>query len=155
MKPIAPLICVALLLATCAPMSLYYRPGVSVARMQTDTTRCEVRALKQAPVATQIRQYPPTFVPGVRHCNAKGECWTRPGHWVDGAIYSVDVNSGLRARVMQLCMSEKGYDPVSLPICPVEVRKATPPGVTTVLPRLSKNACVIRNQDGSWQIVAR
>ncbi|WP_353343917.1 hypothetical protein [Aquicoccus sp. SU-CL01552] len=155
MRPAARLICSALFLVGCAPMSLYYQPGVSVARMQDDTTRCEVRALREAPVATQIRQSPPTFVPGRRICNPKGECHVRPGHWVDGPIYTVDVNAGLRARVTQLCMSEKGYDPVTLPLCPAEVRQATPPGVTRVLPRLTEGACVIRNDDGSWQIVAR
>jgi len=155
MRPIVPLLCLGLLLAACAPMTLYYRSGVSVAKMQQDTTRCEVRALREAPVATQIRQYPPTYIPGGRVCNERGECWTRPGRWIEGPIYTVDVNARLRARVMALCMAEKGYDEVTLPNCPPEVRNATPPGVTTVLPRLTQEACVIRNDDGTWQIVAR
>jgi len=155
MKPLAAQLLAALFLAGCAPLSLYYRPGVSVTRMQADTTRCEVRALRQAPVATQIRQSPPSFVPARRICNGQGECWVRPGHWIEGPIYTVDANEGLRARATQLCMGEKGYDPVTLPLCPAEVRRAVPPGVTTVLPRLTRNACVIRNDDGSWQIVAR
>jgi hypothetical protein len=33
------------------------------------------------------------------------------------------------------------------------VRDAAPAGRTTVLPRLAENSCVIRNRDGSWQIV--
>ncbi|TDK44981.1 hypothetical protein [Antarcticimicrobium luteum] len=144
-----------LVLSACAPMELYYRPGVSVARMQADTTRCEVRALREAPAAPQLRQYPPRFVPGRRLCNAQGDCWVRPGHWVEGPVYTVDVNAGLRGRVMALCMAEKGYDPVSLPVCPAEVRQTVPPGATTVLPRLTQDACVIRNQDGTWQIVTR
>lgn len=155
MRPIASLLCLGLLLAACAPMTLYYRPGVSVAKMQDDTTRCEVRALREAPVATQIRQHPPTYVPGARYCNKHGECWTRPGYWVEGPIYTVDANARLRARVMELCMAEKGYNEVTLPNCPPEVRNATPPAVTTVLPRLTQEACVIRNDDGTWQIVAR
>ena len=35
------------------------------------------------------------------------------------------------------------------------VRAAAPPGRTETLPRLTENACVIRNRDGSWQIVNR
>jgi len=155
MKRILAPLCAALALAACAPMSIYYRPGVPVQRMQDDTTRCEVRALREAPVATQIRHTPPVYVPGRQVCDAAGNCWMRPGYWVDGDIYTVDVNAGLRARAKDLCMAEKGYSPVSLPPCPPEVKQATPPGVTTVLPRLTQNACVIRNRDGSWQIVAR
>lgn len=155
MKPSVLMPCLLLILAGCAPMSIYYRTGTPVARMQADTTRCEVRALREAPVATQIRQYPPTYVPGARVCNARGDCWTRPGYWIDGPLYTVDVNARLRARVEQLCMAEKGYRPVDLPLCPAEVRQSTPPGVTTVLPPLTPEACVIRNSDGSWQIVAR
>jgi len=136
-------------------MALYYRPGVPVARMQADTTRCETRALREAPVATQIRQYPPTYVAPRRVCDAQGNCWVRPGYWVEGPIYTVDANAGLRARVTRLCMAEKGYTPVSLPLCPDQVRRATPPGVTTVLPPLTQDACVIRHRDGTWQIVTR
>ncbi|WP_051312117.1 hypothetical protein [Pseudodonghicola xiamenensis] len=154
-KPILLSICAAALIAGCAPMSLYYRPGVSVARMQQETTRCDVEALKQAPVATQIRQMPPTYVPGPRVCDNKGNCWNRPGYWMNGEVYSYDANAGLRDRVKQLCMAEKGYSPVKLPVCPPEVKSATPPGVTRVLPELTGNSCVIRNKDGTWQIVNR
>lgn len=153
MRPAAALLCAALLFSACAPMALYYRPGVPVARMQADTTRCEVRALREAPVATRIRQYPPRYIPARRICNSAGECWTRPGYWVEGPIYTEDANAGLRARVMRLCMAEKGYDPVTLPPCPAEIRRATPPAATRVLPRLTAQACVIRNNDGTWQIV--
>jgi hypothetical protein len=146
-------LCAAALLAGCAPMSIYYRPGVSVARMQQDSTRCDVEALRQAPVATQIRQAPPTYIPGPRVCNQDGECWTRPGYWMSGEVYSYDANANLRDRVKQLCMAEKGYSPISLPACPAEIKSTTPPGVTTVLPPLTAQACVIRNKDGSWQIV--
>ncbi|MDK3016276.1 hypothetical protein [Pseudodonghicola flavimaris] len=148
-------IALTLLLAACAPMSIYYRPGAPVAQMEKDTTLCEIQALKQAPVATQIRQMPPVYVPGRRVCDAQGNCWVRPGFWRQGEIYTVDANASLRARAKSLCMAEKGYSPVSLPPCPPEVKSATPPGVTTVLPQLTQNACVIRNKGGSWQIVTR
>lgn len=153
MKPLVRLLVAGMFLASCAPMSIYYRPGVPVSQMQADTTRCEVRALREAPVATQIRQRPPVYVAARRVCDAAGNCWTRPGYWIEGDVYTVDVNRGLRARVLDLCMAEKGYQPVSLPPCPASVRAGAPERATTRLPRLTEDACVIRYDDGSWQIV--
>lgn len=133
-------------------LSTYYQSGVSVSRMQTDTTRCEVQALKEAPVANQVRQRPPIYFPGSQYCGPGG-CYYRPGYWVDGGIYTVDVNADLRGRVQDLCMAQKGYQPVNLPACSVSVAAAAPPRATTTLPRLTENSCVVRYDDGSWQIV--
>jgi len=141
-----------LLLAGCAPLSIYHRAGVSVARMQSDQTACEVRALRDAPVASQIRQSPPVFVPGRQICNGT-KCSYRPGYWQPGEVYSVDVNASLRGRVEARCMARKGYQPVELPLCSGAVRSAVISEQTRVLPRLGENACAIRHQDGSWQIV--
>jgi hypothetical protein len=153
MRTHAPILFALTVLAGCATgMSTYYAPGVSVSRMQTDTTRCEVQALKDAPVANQIRQNPPIFFPGSQYCNAAG-CYYRPGYWVDGGIYTVDVNRNLRARVLDLCMAQKGYAPVSLPRCSGAVAAAAPRAQTQTLPALTEASCVIRYDDGSWQIV--
>ena len=119
----------------CAPLSTYYKPGVSTARLEQDQTACEVSSLRDAPVATQIRQRPPVFIPGERICDAAGSCIERPGYWVSGGIYTVDVNEGLRARLMDICMAKKGYQPVTIPRCDPAVEKAATPGVTTVLPK--------------------
>ena len=151
-----PALSALLLLAACAsPLSIYYRPGVSVARMQTDQTRCQVSALRDAPVATQVRQHPPIYLPGRRICDSSGACYTEPGYWVDGGIYTVDPNADLRARLETMCMAAKGYQPVSIPPCPSAVAEAVTPARTRQLPTLSENSCAIRNQDGSWQIVTR
>lgn len=140
-------------LASCAPLDLYYKPGVPVARLEADRTQCEVRALRDAPVANQIRQTPPRWVPPQQVCNAAGNCATRPGYWLDGSIYTVDVNAPLRARVLDQCMIARGYAPVTLPNCPADVARATPARPTTVLPgRLGPDACAIRRGD-RWQIV--
>jgi hypothetical protein len=141
-----------LAVAACSPLSIYYRPGVEVSRMQADATRCEVEALKRAPVATQIRQNPPIYFPGNRYCTGTG-CYYGPGYWVDGGIYTVDVNRDLRIRVQNLCMAEKGYQPVTLPRCPARIASAVTPAQTSTLPALSGNSCVIRHDDGRWQIV--
>lgn len=154
MKPVLPVLSAVLLAGACAaPLSIYYRPGVSVSRMQTETTNCQVAALKDAPVANQVRQRPPVYFPGRQYCNAGGGCWYAPGYWVDGGIYTVDVNRDLRNQVEAQCMAKKGYRPVSLPNCSANVKAAAPPAATSTLPQISQNSCVIRYDNGSWQIV--
>lgn len=141
-----------LALAACAPLTLYHRPGASVARMQTDQLNCEVRALKDAPVASEIRQRPPVFFPGRQICNGL-DCFYRPGYWLDGGIYTVDVNQDLRGRVQDRCMAQSGYQPVTVALCNAAVKSAVTPGQTRTLPTLTPTACSIRYDDGSWQIV--
>lgn len=144
-----------LALAACGPLTIFYKPGISVARMQNDQTNCEVRAQKDAPVANQIRQRPPIDVPGNRICNPDGSCYSSPGYWIDGGVYTVDVNADLRSRVLTQCMAQRGYRPVDIPPCPASVANQVPRGQTQKLPTLTQNSCSIRNQDGSWQIVTR
>ncbi len=150
-----PFLTVALLaLAGCTDVTFYHKAGVAVSRAQTDTTDCEVEALQKAPVANQVRQEPPIFHPGRTVCDASGNCWSTPGYWVEGGIYTVDVNRDLRARVMDMCMARKGYAPVTLPRCSATVKASVPKRPTTTLPALTPQSCVIRHDDGSWQIVS-
>jgi len=144
-----------LALAACAPLNTYYKAGVPVATVKRDTTACEVSALRQVPVNTQVRREPPRFVPGRRVCDSGGNCRTYPGYYVPGEVYTYDANAGLRTRVERQCMADQGYMPVSIPACPDSVAKAAPPAATNVLPRLDENACVIRNRNGTFQIVNR
>ena len=152
MKPFVSLAVLGLIAAACAPLAIYYRPGVSVTRMQSDRTDCQVRALRDAPVASRIRQRPPVFVPGRQICNG-ANCTFVPGHWLPGEIYTVDVNADLRGRVESQCMAQKGYRPVEVPLCKAAIKSAVAPGQTRILPPLKQNACAIRHGDGSWQIV--
>jgi hypothetical protein len=149
------LIGIALALGACEPMSLFHRPGVSVAQMQSDSTECEVQALRDAPVASQMRQNPPVFIPGNTFCNADGQCRTSPGTWIPGAYSTVDVNADLRSRVMQQCMAKRGYQPVTLRDCSSGIRAAVTPAQTTILPKLTETSCVIRHDGGAWQIVTQ
>ncbi len=144
-----------LTLAACGPLSIFYKPGASVARLQNDQTRCEVSALKDAPVANQIRQRPPIYIPGNRVCSSSGSCYYTPGYWIDGGVYTVDVNADLRGRVLTQCMANKGYRPVEIPPCPSSVASQVPVAQTQKLPTLTERSCAIKNQDGSWQIVTR
>lgn len=142
-------------LAGCAPMSLYYREGVEVTRMQSDLTTCEVGALKDVPESRQVRRGPPRYIPGPRYCDGTGTCRYGPGYYIPGELYTVDANAGLRARVSDQCMAQKGYREISLPQCSAAVAQSVPSGVTRVLPKLTESACVIRNSGGSWQIVSQ
>lgn len=142
-------------LCGCFPVSTYYREGALVSALERDETACEVQALRDAPVANQVRQGPPRYIPGARICDAAGACVTRPGRYVPGPVYSVDVNADLRRRVAQQCMADRGYVPVTLPACPPGIAQAAPAGATTRLPKLRPEACAIRNSDGSFQIVNR
>ena len=142
-----------LITSACLPLQTFYAEGVSFAALERDETRCDVAALKDAPVATVVRQGPPRYV-RTRHCS-DGHCTYSGGIWVPGDVYSVDVNADLRARVKAQCMAGKGYRPVEIPACPGNVAQAAPPGRTTAFPTLNETSCVIRNKDGSIQIVNR
>lgn len=135
-------------------LTTFYKPGVAVSRMQNDQTTCEVQALKDAPVANEVRQRAPVFYPGRQVCNSSGQCWTNPGYWVPGGFYTVDVNTDLRNRVVDMCMAGKGYEPVTIPACAPQVKSAVAPRQTTALPTLGPTTCVIKYPDKSWQIVS-
>ncbi|KIN60973.1 hypothetical protein Z945_1956 [Sulfitobacter noctilucae] len=142
-------------LTACAPLETYYKPGASVAAVNRDTTACAVQALEDVPQVMQIIRKPPRFIPGRRVCDADGNCKQKPGYYIDGGVESYDPNVALRQRVERQCMADKGYAPVSIPPCPDRVAKAAPLAATTRLPQLNEGSCVIRNGDGSFQIVTR
>ncbi|EBA17784.1 hypothetical protein RSK20926_18637 [Roseobacter sp. SK209-2-6] len=141
-----------LMLAACGPLNVYFRDGVSQARLDRDLLACEVKALKEAPVAAEIRHRPPVFYPGRRVCNSEGHCWTTPGHWVDGGSYTVDVNRALRGRIEQSCMAQKGYQQLALPRCTNTLNLPPQPLAQTPL-RLDGNSCAIQRKNGTVQIV--
>jgi len=151
MRVIVSLICVSLL-AGCLPVRTFYAEGASFAALERDNTRCDVAALRDAPVATQVHQAPPRFVRR-RSCNAAGHCKYHGGYWVPGDVYTVDVNADLRRRVKNQCMADRGYRPVEIPACPSGVANAAPAGPSSTLPRLSENSCAIRTEGGGFRIV--
>jgi predicted small lipoprotein YifL len=143
----------ALTLAACGPVTVFYRPDATVARLNTDRTECEVQALRDAPVANQVRQGAPYFVPRDRFCDSRGRCHIAGGYWVPGEIYTVDVNEDLRGRVYQQCMGTRGYTEVRLPRCPQSVARTVPVTSETTMPRITQQSCVIRTGSGTYQIV--
>jgi hypothetical protein len=141
----------ALLLAACGPLGLYHKAGVPVAAMNSTLTDCEVEALAKVPVDRRIERDPIRIVPR-RVCDSAGNC-TVVHDRVGGEVRTWDANANLRARVLNQCMTNKGFTYVNLPACPQGIRNAAPAGATTVLPRLAPNSCAIRNGDGTFQIV--
>ncbi|MEM6888883.1 MAG: hypothetical protein AAF636_12175 [Pseudomonadota bacterium] len=143
----------AAVLTGCAPLRIYHQPGVPVATMQRTLLDCQVSALEAAPVANQIRQEPPRYIPGNRYCDGAGNCYRRGGYWIDGRTYTVDRNADLRTRVERQCMADQNYSFSEIPRCSAAVKTAAPPDKTTVLPPIGPQSCAIRYDDGSYQIV--
>ena len=139
-----------LALASCGPLPVYYRDGSDQTRTNSDVTNCQVAALKAAPIALETRQHPPTYYPAERHCDGDN-CWVRPGYWVPGQIYTVDLNEALRQRVEQNCMAQKGYQRLELPRCDqAEIAALSsqegPGGLTPY-------SCALRQKDGNTIIL--
>lgn len=140
-----------LLLASCGPVSVYYKPGAPVAKLRDDALSCEVAALKDAPVSTVQRQTSPTFVPPRRICNGDGRCRTYGGYWEPGIIYTEDTNEDLRDRLEQRCMAQRGYTEIAVPRCTAGTRAS---GVMTVLPsRVTEQTCAVQSSDGALTLV--
>lgn len=146
---------VAAFLSGCAPLTIYHKAGIPVAQLDRTELKCDVAALRDAPVATQTRRTPPVFIPPRRICDAAGTCTTRNGYWEPGTTYTVDVNEDLRNRVKDRCMAAEGLLPVKIERCPPGIAKSAPVAPTRVLPRLTPQSCVIIYPDDSWQIVTR
>lgn len=139
-----------LLAGACGPLTTYYKPGAQVSRLESDTLACETSALKDAPVANEIRQRPDIFYPGHRYC-AGGQCYYRPGYWADGGIYTVDTNRQLRQRLAKACMAAKGYQQVELKRCTGQSTPA-PAAAGSLLGPLDETSCAVRNRDGTVSI---
>ncbi|WP_300029998.1 hypothetical protein [uncultured Roseobacter sp.] len=142
-----------LLLTACAPVEMYYNAGTEVSRLDADLLGCQVAAAQDVPVSNQTRREPPQFYPGRRICRSDGSCYTTGGWYEPGDVYTVDVNAGLRGRVTEQCMADRGYAQVSIPRCTGEKARNAIPAVTLVLPELTPQSCIIRNQDKTWQIM--
>lgn len=149
--PIAALGIAAALMVGCGPLGIYHKAGVPVAAMTNTLTDCEVEALGKVPVDRRIERDPVRIVPR-RICDSAGNC-TVVYDRVGGEVRTYDANAGLRARVLNQCMSNKGFTYVNLPACSQGVKNAAPAGATTVLPRLAANSCAIKNGDGTFRIV--
>ncbi|MEX0303442.1 MAG: hypothetical protein AB3N24_13565 [Leisingera sp.] len=134
--------------AACGPLPVYYKQGADVSRLQSDELSCATAALKDAPVANEIRQHPPIYYPSRKVCSG-GNCYYQPGYWMPGSLYTVDVNKPLRHRLEKSCMASKGYQQIALKRC--TQRNAAAPADSRLQP-LTEASCAQRNRDGSVSI---
>lgn len=156
MRPLAVLLVSVLVLSACAPASVYYREGASMAKMEDDLLNCKVAAVKDAPVATQLRRGAPRYYPGYVRCNNGGQCYRTGGYFYPGEVYSVDVNAGLRRDLVNRCMARQGYSPVELPRCRAGTGSdgaADQTARTDTMPPLSQNSCIIGTEGGGSLII--
>ncbi|MDX1780204.1 MAG: hypothetical protein R3256_02695 [Thalassovita sp.] len=140
------------LLTGCTSFGTYYREGTAVARMNNDLTDCQVRALRDVPVAQEIRHTPSELIVE-SECDENGENCVKTVKMIEGRIYTVDTNKALRDRVEAQCMIAKGYAWLELPACSSSVASATPETTTRIFPALTPESCAIRHGGGRWQIV--
>lgn len=138
----------------CLPLTTYYRAGISPARLQSDETACEVRALRDAPVVMQTRVTPPVWVPPRQVCSAPNVCTTYPGYHQPGSVYQVDVNKSLRNKVEAQCMTQKGYAPAQIKPCK-KGEANVPASGSAKLPTLTDKSCYTRNPDGTLRVLTQ
>jgi len=142
----------ALAVSGCLSVPLYYRPGAEVARIDRDETDCRVVAQRRVPPDIRTRYIDPTFDHRTV-CSSAGICSTysimlSPGRWK-----SFDANEGLRARVTEQCMADRGYARISLPTCPRDLAAGAEKTPTRVQPPVTPESCVVRFSSGRYRIV--
>ena len=140
------------LLASCAPLQIYYKEGETVARMDRDQTTCEVSALRQVPADIRSRYIPPVY-DRYRICHANGYCRWHSRLISPGRFESYDANAPLRGKVADQCMADQGYVKARIKRCDASTTRATPMRATQILPPLTAKSCAIRFRSGRWQIV--
>lgn len=141
-------LCGIAVLASCGNVGMFYREGADQSAVTRKQISCETAALKQAPIAQELRQRAPTYIPGDRYCRAGG-CYGRPGYWVDGGFYTVDANQSLRNSIITQCMADAGYGLIELPKCQGDKGAS----ITRRQPALSDNSCAVQTADGQYHIV--
>lgn len=152
MKKISSLLMALLFAASCAPVPLFYQQGGSLSGLKDSLLACEVDALAKAPVATQLRQAAPRYIPGYRRCRSDGRCTTSGGFFVGGEVYSIDPNARLRRDLTTQCMQAAGYRRIELPRCRTPLPAQGSSETQSVMPGLSDNSCVTKSAAGAWQI---
>lgn len=146
-KPASFLCLLGFVVAGCGPVAVYHKDRTSFATLEQDLLTCEVQALRDAPVANEIRQDPPVFHPGRRICRKDGSCYHTGGYWREGRIYTVDTNLGLRKRLAQSCMIQEGYSQIEAHRCPPGTVRP-PKDALGQLITPSQNTCAISVKAG-------
>lgn len=135
----------------CMETSMWYREGVSPMKVNSDSTDCQVAAAQRVPVNSQLGQTPVYYTPVQTQCYGYGSsvsCTQTGGQSYGGNVYSYDANAGLRSRVTQQCMMNKGYQLINIRKCEDKDLKG---GIRSysVLPQLTPNSCYVNAPSGT------
>ncbi|WP_198389403.1 hypothetical protein [Roseovarius faecimaris] len=139
-------------LAGCTSLSLFYKEGTPVQRLNADLGACKQKGFETIPVDQDTRFIPGSETPRT-FCDANGYCQTVWVQITPDRIETYDANEGLREDFVEACMAQRGYQPVRLPACNDAVVRETTLSPTRVLPPLSAQSCAIRLKTGQYQIV--
>lgn len=138
-------------LVACASPVLYHRPGADPVQVEAERTRCEVAALREVPRDIRTRYHPPQYAPSVR-CSPRGYCLQHYGLIAPGRAESYDANAGLRAGVVDQCMMQAGFRPVTLPRCAPGTEAADAADGAAAQSDLAPDSCALRLPSGQWRI---
>ncbi|WP_375690844.1 hypothetical protein [Pseudooceanicola sp. LIPI14-2-Ac024] len=141
-----------LLLVGCTE-TIYYQAGTTTDAARRDEVECGRIALQQAPVEREAEFIPGDIFPGPIICDKNNNCRRGPPTVTPDRLVTRDVNEDLRALITRQCMADRGYQKLALPICSDAVASSVAPQITTTMPDLTNNACVIRRGAGNFQIV--
>ncbi len=140
-----------LIMCSCAPVDLLYKPTVTNAQQDTDTKTCALQAANEVPANIQSR-----YVPAVYRyepvCNGTS-CYNRQILVIPARWEQYDANSGLRASATRQCMLSKGYGQISLPRCEENVSRGHKFPGNVQVPKITKQSCVVRDQSKVWRII--
>ena len=151
-KRIASVGALAIGLAGCGPLPLYYKEGEQVGQIDATLTQCRVESLGKVPVAERRRYVPPVYANRTFRAE-DGTHYTRRVLVQRGGFETYDANEDLREEVTDQCMATNGFQQVSIPTCSAGITRATTIRATEVLPTLTADSCAIRIRGGKFQIV--
>ncbi len=117
-------------LSACVSNDFYVRQGVTYDRYERDGVTCATQATQAVPTNTQV-----SWAPYV-------------------GIYSVDTNSPLRDKNMEICMRDHGYQRIAIPYCEGDAaaaasKAAKQPRDRNRQMRITSQSCYVQAPDGS------
>lgn len=123
------LIVVAIALSGCVPQEFFVKNNVTYDRYERDSLACATKVTQQVPTNTQVGWAP--YV----------------------GVYSSDTNAPLRAANFELCMRDKGYQKVQVPMCSGDQTAALATGFGSDARRAQRmkvksNSCFVMNSKG-------
>ncbi|SEJ64006.1 hypothetical protein SAMN05421762_2010 [Pseudooceanicola nitratireducens] len=151
------------MVGACVPTahSIYWKSGKTYQQRQNDFTNCEVEAVRKVPVAqavgvTPVYHTPAYTTPIQTSCYGTGyyaSCTSTGGQVYGGQtyggdVYTYDANSDLRDRVAMQCMSNRGYQKITVPVCDAEQKKLAVSAKSGRSPAASQVVCITADKSG-------